>query len=402
METVITEENARCIACGEFPVNHLSTYIDNTLGAWEHDQAKRIKQWRLFAWISAILIVRTEILEPHVIHILHTLSGGKTLNGSTQATQSRARALWQEADRRGIKLEQLIIFGVPNDSYRVFIAGRWVYFEGLPIPAGRRAASFGWADDKLLFKQFLKYHQIPAAEGFTARKLSDAHEKLKQLQLPVVVKPRIGSNSRHTTPLVRTLVQFDEAFILAQELGRDVLFEEYFYGHLCRATLVNGRLVGFLESRQATVTGDGVRTIRELVDEKNAHKIEQVPDIIFTEENVAHLKRQGHETDSVLENGVTVRAVRHPGRGSGGENREMLGREHPKLREYVERTARLLQTPIVGFDLIIDDAEADPDTQKWGILEANTVPFIEIHNDPLYGEPSNVAAAVWDLWQMKS
>jgi D-alanine-D-alanine ligase-like ATP-grasp enzyme len=53
---------------------------------------------------------------------------------------------------------------------------------------------------------------------------------------------------------------------------------------------------------------------------------------------------------------------------------------------------------VAGFDLIIADPEQDPDNQEWGIIEANSLPFIDLHYLPLYGRPSNPAAQVWDMW----
>jgi D-alanine-D-alanine ligase-like ATP-grasp enzyme len=56
-------------------------------------------------------------------------------------------------------------------------------------------------------------------------------------------------------------------------------------------------------------------------------------------------------------------------------------------------------TPIVGFDFIIPDPTQDPRDQKWGIIEANMNPFIDLHHFPLVGNPINVAAKVWDMWE---
>jgi cyanophycin synthetase len=83
----------------------------------------------------------------------------------------------------------------------------------------------------------------------------------------------------------------------------------------------------------------------------------------------------------------------------GGETHEIPESIHPKLHALIERLSQLLDVPLAGFDLIIPDPEADPDIQKWGILEANTLPFIDLHYNPLYGKTSNVAVAIWDLWQ---
>jgi D-alanine-D-alanine ligase-like ATP-grasp enzyme len=87
------------------------------------------------------------------------------------------------------------------------------------------------------------------------------------------------------------------------------------------------------------------------------------------------------------------------GRLFGGETRELLASVHPKLRDTLERAVRTLDVPVVGLDVIIKDPEADPDTQTWGIIEANSLPFIDLHYLPLYGTPSNPAAQVWDLWK---
>ena len=263
------------------------------------------------------------------------------------------------------------------------------------------ARAIPYIDDKFLFKKFLKQNLIPTAPFAIATNLRDARIALKDLHMPVVTKPRIGSNSRHTTKFIKTDAEFEAAFRSAQQLCRYVLFEEHLNGHVCRATVVNGTLVGFLETRQPTVTGDGLRTLCELIDEKSAHHREGVSDVVIAGENEAYIQRQGFALDSIPEKGAVIEIGRFGGRSSGGETREMPGEIHPKLREYVEKAARLMRVPLVGFDLIIPDPESDPDAQKWGILEANTVPFIEIHNDPLEGKPSNVAAAVWDLWEVK-
>jgi D-alanine-D-alanine ligase-like ATP-grasp enzyme len=346
-------------------------------------------------WMRTISILYGAL----IIRGLHIVCGGKTVTDTARVSTERARVLWEEAIRRGIQMEQLLLCGHAIDSYRAYIGGKWLYFESLPIPPLSEIHMYPWTDDKFLFKKLLQHHRIPVAEGRVSTRIDDAQRLYGELRTPVVVKPRIGSNSRHTTPYVQTMEQFTQAFALSQQLSRCVLFEEHIQGNLCRATVVGGVLVGFLESMQAQVMGDGVHTVRELVAEKNAHKRARVSDVVLNEENVAHIERQGYTLDAVLEHGVSIAVARLPGCSSGGGNREILESVHPHLRAYVEKVAEILHCSIVGFDLIIPDPLSDPDTQTWGILEANTLPFIEIHQDPLEGIPSNVAGAIWDLWK---
>ena len=390
-----------CEACGDYPVNHAAMYFSKTFDAWGSDRLRSLERLIRFDRLSEPLRKRVILLVPHLIRGLHAVYGRKTFSEPDHVSMERAAVIWQEAKRRGLKMEQLTLFGFPIDSYRVRLDDRWVYFESLPIPPRTLADSIPYIDDKALFKEFLNRHRIPTARSAIATDLQDARSLLDGLRLPVVVKPRLGSNSRHTTPFIQTPAEFESAFRSAQQLCRYVLIEEHIFGHLCRATVVDGTLVGFLESRQPWVTGDGRHSVYELIAEKNRCKVDRVSDIILTPENEAHIRRQGFAPDSILAQGISVAVARLPGRNSGGENREMPAHVHPKLRQYVEKTAQLMHAPLIGFDLIVRDPEADPDTQEWGFLEANTVPFIEIHNDPLYGQSSNVAAAVWDLWQTK-
>jgi D-alanine-D-alanine ligase-like ATP-grasp enzyme len=164
---------------------------------------------------------------------------------------------------------------------------------------------------------------------------------------------------------------------------------------------VNGTLVGFFQGDPPRVVGDGKRTIRELIAKQNVGKHDRVQEIVVREEHELFLARQGYTLDSALTTGARIDLTHRTGRLFGGETRELLNTVHPSMRAYLERAARILQTPVVGIDLIIEDPVSDPDTQRWGIIEANSLPYIDLHYLPLYGEPSNVASAVWDLWKEK-
>jgi D-alanine-D-alanine ligase-like ATP-grasp enzyme len=145
--------------------------------------------------------------------------------------------------------------------------------------------------------------------------------------------------------------------------------------------------------------GDGVSTVDELVAAANKKKPERVRDIVLSEVHLQQIARQGYTRTSVLPKGISLPLVHWRGRLFGGRTREMPNEIHPILRAQIEKAARITKQPTIGFDLIIKDPTFDPDTQEWGIVEANTLPFIDLHYWPLYGEPTNVAAAVWDLWK---
>jgi cyanophycin synthetase len=195
-----------------------------------------------------------------------------------------------------------------------------------------------------------------------------------------------------------TLEALHGAFTSAQVLCKYVCVEQHLEGSVCRGTVVNKKLEGFFEAKPIAVTGDGIHTVLELVEAKNAHREERVKAIELNNEHDIYIGKRGFTRESVVPQGVMLPLTHRTGRLFGGETKELLDTVHPKLRDYLEHAARTIDVPIVGFDLIIPNPEADPDTQTWGIIEANAVPFIDLHYLPLYGTPSHVAEKVWDLW----
>lgn len=388
------EKRGACAACGGAPVSHLETFIMSTFEVWLHDHVHtRPRLRRLCAYVHEMSFR----MESPLLRLVHYVSGMRSFTDTSRVSSHRAFVLWEEAKRRGVPMEQIAMFGHPIDCYRMRINGSWIYFEGLPVPR-YSASAYAWLDDKFLFKRFLSECGVSAAEAGIATTLDEARSIFQNIGSPVVVKPRRGSRARHTTTHVRMLDDFDAAFLSAKQLCKYVLIEKHLSGKLCRATVVDGELVGFLKKSYPTVLGDGVHTIRELVMRKNADKPERVWDIMLDEDAVSCLKRQGLSFESVPPKDLLVEISQHTGRQVGGDTHEMPTKVHLKLRAHLERVARLLDIQIVGFDLIIPDPELDPDLQTWGILEANSLPFIDLHYLPLYGRPSNVAKNVLDLW----
>jgi cyanophycin synthetase len=297
-------------------------------------------------------------------------------------------------------MEQLVVFGTYTDMYRAHINGEWFYFESLPVPPSLEQSGYEWMSDKLLLKEALQEAGIPVPRAYSVTNVAAAVAALQSERGGfVIAKPQAGSRGRHTTTFISTEADMVEAFVSAQMLCAYVVVEQHLQGGVSRATVVDGKLVGFFTAHPPRVTGDGVSTIRELLAIKNKMKHERVSSVVLDGEHEATLRRLGFHPDSILALGVTIDLTHRTGRLFGGETRELRDSVHAKLRTYVERAAHVLDVPVVGFDLIIPDPESDPDSQEWGIIEANGLPFIDLHYLPLYGTPSNTAAPVWDLWK---
>ena len=166
-----------------------------------------------------------------------------------------------------------------------------------------------------------------------------------------------------------------------------------------RGTYIGGEIVGNLRGDPPRVTGDGTSPISALITKKNAARLPRVQEFVIKPESLLFLKRQGYAPDTVLQMGVTIDLTEKVGLSYGGYSEEMIDATHPEIVRILKAAGDAIGTPIVGFDFIIPDPTQDPRDQKWGIIEANMNPFIDLHHFPLVGDPINVAAKVWDMWE---
>ena len=310
---------------------------------------------------------------------------------------SRGQVLFIEALARGWKIESLILYGKPADIYRIVLPnGKKLFFDGLPRPSLHESTAVSWMDDKALLKQALREAGIPVPKGGSFSSWIQAKQYFAHSGGPLIVKPRLGSRGRHTTTNITKSSDLEKAFMIAKQMGHFVIIEEHLFGSVYRATLIDGVLVGVLAGDPPRITGDSIKTIRELIEIKNRKRDKRVSEVIVSDGLLSFLERQGHALDDILDAGKTIDLSEKIGLAYGGKSREVTPEIHPKLRVELERAAKVINDPVLGFDFITEDISSDPESTCWGIIECNAVPFINLHHDPLEGEPINVAGKLWD------
>jgi hypothetical protein len=300
--------------------------------------------------------------------------------------------------------------------------------NGLPVPLGGSASSFSEAK-KIFYEisnQFQPTHLVsfrgqvhPQHEeslifsklrdpSAVAKAMADKSDALgmtrKQLtpepyqfKIPVIIKPRSGSRGRHSSTFVYNEDDLRRAFKIAKQLCRWVIVEQQLFGPVYRATVIGGNLAGVLRGDPPQVLGDGVYTIEQLVVIKNAAPHPGVKDIIIDLGVRTFLSRQNLSLETVCAAGQTVLLSEKIGVNYGGSSSEDFEICHPDNKELFLRAAAVLGDPLVGFDFIIPDITKSYKEQLCGFIEVNSLPFINLHHDPLLGTPRNAAGLVWDM-----
>jgi D-alanine-D-alanine ligase-like ATP-grasp enzyme len=385
-----------CSACGTAPINHalakslsvadeLLHYLDKVF-AGVVDK----KLWQQSAiGLEKLLFGLSRFMR---ISSFNRDDTEKSLNG-------RSKIIWEEARRRNIPMEQILMFGKPTDYFRAHLRGGFFYFNSLPIPPEIPQSGYKWVDNKLRLAKELTAVGICAPQTIPAKTLSEAKKAFEVLQKPLIIKPEFGSRGRHTTTNINTLEELEKAYHLAKKIAMSVVVQEHLVGSVYRATVIDGKMVGFYRADQPYVEGDGVRTVRDLIEAKNISRRERVSEVIINKDLEDFIGRKGYTLDSILPTGEVLHLSAKTGRMYGSYTKEMLPEVHPNMHRIFEHAGRVCNAPVLGFDLIMEDATKDPSSQRWGIIECNSLPFIDLHYMALEGEPIDLAKNVWDLWE---
>ncbi len=383
----------QCLYCGNNPTSHAMSRMDS----WMFLTLDPIGQWFLKTWLGACILWGIDKLFLGFLVIGTRFGFMYFAPVPSNLDSDRGKVLMDEASARGYKTEVLYMFGKIHDSYRVtFKNGKNIIFEGVPRLSRVNAMTSSWLDDKAKMKLCLQNHQIPVPNGKAVTTWSQAQKLFATLVKPVIIKPRFGSRGRHTTTNITSVEDFKMAFYRAKQLCAQVIVEEHYVGSVYRATCVDGKLAGVLGGDPPRITGDGASTIATLINMKNSTKPERVGLVRLTDKHIEFLRLQGYTLETILTKGLTIDLIEKIGLSYGGSSAEVTNITHPKLVLELERAAMATGDPLVGFDFITTSVEADPDTVRWGIIECNSVPFINLHHDPLIGTPVNVAVKVWN------
>ncbi len=326
----------------------------------------------------------------------------------------RAKVLWEEAERRGIVMEELLLFGNPFDVYTAekiqnSKSKSQIVFSGLPRPENTNKAALDFMDDKALLKEKFKKNALPIPRGGSVWNFSQAtkiFEDLQKLKTPVIVKPRAGSRGRHSTTFITNKNGLKQAYKIAKQLCFWVMVEEHLVGPVYRATVINYELCGVLKGEQPKVLGDGVLSVRELIKKKNSQRKAEVGEIEigdavknFVLKSLPEI--QNNFWEYVPKMGEEILLSEKIGVAYGGSSAEEINICHVDNKELFLKAARVVGDSIVGFDFIIPDITKSWKNQRCGFLEANSLPFINLHHEPLNGPSQNVAAKVWEMIEMK-
>lgn len=171
-----------------------------------------------------------------------------------------------------------------------------------------------------------------------------------------------------------------------------LLVEQFHTGIEHRCLTVDNKLVAVTRRRPASVLGDGVHSIDELVAEKNKRRRNIHQKLKLDPEAVQYLGRRGFTPASVPSDGERIYLLGASNIHRGGDAIDATDDLSADEIAQVEKAAA--QFP--GLRLGALDVLLPRDGAKGplSILEVNANPMISMHHLPWEGQPRNVAGVI--------
>jgi cyanophycin synthetase len=174
------------------------------------------------------------------------------------------------------------------------------------------------------------------------------------------------------------------AFAVASAIKKGpVLIERQVPGDVYRIMVARGRTASIVRRSPRTITGDGRRTVRELIEDANraiASKCVAAPHlgtVPLDDETRNQLRLQGFELDDVVPPDVAVRLRRIPLLSTGGVYEDVTKEAHPDIRRMAEMLASSFGLEMCGIDFVSRDISRSCAVEGV-VLELNATPGLRI------------------------
>ncbi|MGL5478083.1 MAG: bifunctional glutamate--cysteine ligase GshA/glutathione synthetase GshB, partial [Clostridium sp.] len=221
----------------------------------------------------------------------------------------------------------------------------------------------------------------------------------------LVVKPKttnfgIGISIFKASPSFK---DYKRAVEIAFSEDRSILIEEFIEGKEYRFLVIEDEVVGILHRVPANVTGDGEKTIKELVEIKNMDPLRgkgyktPLEKINLTEIEETFLKESNKDFNYIPKSGEVVYLRENSNISTGGDSIDFTDDIDESYKKIAIECAKTVDAKITGVDVMIQNIKEKANINNYGIIEINFNPAIHIHCFPYKGINRKVSEKVLKL-----
>lgn len=258
-------------------------------------------------------------------------------------------------------------------------------------------------------KTFLSALGFPVPKGDIISTLGGALRVAHQIGYPVAVKPVVGHKGIGVTADVKDDRELEFAFDRAVDVHGEnqsiaIIVERSIIGSDYRLLCINGKFVAAMERQPASVIGDGVSTIAELIEQENRKPERRdtptspMGKILQDEAMERYLKDQHLSQETVLEADRQVYLRKVANLSAGGISIDATSIVHPDNIVLVQDIAQHFQLVCLGVDVLTPDISQSWRAGNFGIIEINAAPGVYMHLKPAVGDSVDVTIPILETF----
>ncbi|MCT1905332.1 acylphosphatase [Oceanobacillus sojae] len=269
-----------------------------------------------------------------------------------------------------------------------------------------KGKAFSIGSNKFATKKWLSTHGVPVVEGEQFEKdVSDSEiiQYAKKLGFPVVLKPVVGAQGKGVIANITTESYLEKSLnYVREELHcSEIIIEKHFDGEEYRLYVIEDKVIAVMNRIPANITGDGVHTIKQLINLKNKERKKNprlytcLIKIDFELKN--NLEKQNLTLESIPKENEKLFLRENSNISTGGDSLEVTDEFPEEVKQIaIDALKSIPNFPHGGVDIIYDKSK--PIDQAAVVLELSPTPQIGSLVFPMKGTSRDVPAAIVDYY----
>jgi cyanophycin synthetase len=256
------------------------------------------------------------------------------------------------------------------------------------------------AGDKEETKEMLAYFNLPVPKGMVVYNRHDLQEAIEELGYPLVIKPLDGNQGKGATINVNDWRTAMQGLLEARKYSKAIIVEQYITGKDHRLLVIGNKFVAAALRTPAMVTGDGISTVKELIDNVNSdprrgNGHENVLTRIQVDSSTRRILRNKNLTlNHIIPKDEVLHLKETANLSTGGTSTDVTDIVHPDNIFIAEQISRIVGLDICGIDIVTSDISKPLEETRGAIIEVNAAPGFRMHTNPTEGTPRNVGKHV--------
>lgn len=246
------------------------------------------------------------------------------------------------------------------------------------------AVSYTVARNKATTNRLLNVNNIPVPEQIIFERNSTFEEVRRKSEgmFPVVLKPIYGSFGKNVFVNLRTSEELLAAYEeLTKKNAYKFIVEKFVRGVDYRIVVADGEVIDVVERIPAYIIGDGVSSIKKLIEKKNFRRmVNNMKQIPIDEKLNMQLKRHQLTLKSIADINAKITLRNNCNFSEGGEtkrvNLDTIPLENLKM---LAKCATIANLRLCGVDFICQDITLPYTNQVCGVNEINSNPHLEVN-----------------------